>query len=74
MLASLLATLICLIVLLEAFAAYAVCAIAEHAGNHPQAYNALYQHVFLPVVAGPEKSAAVAAFETQEPVDPSAIE
>jgi hypothetical protein len=75
MLAALLAVLIGLIVLLVvAFAAYAVCSVAEHAKNHPQAYKSLYQHVFLPVVVGPEKSAEIAALEDQEPVDLSAIE
>jgi hypothetical protein len=75
MLAIVFAVLIGLIVLLAAaFAAYAVAAIAEHAKNHPQAYKALYQHVFLPVLVGPEKSAAVAALENQEPVDLSAVE
>ncbi len=75
MLAALFAVLIGLIVLLVlAFLAYALCAVAEHARNHPQAYKALYQHVFLPVVVGPEKSAAVAALDNQEPVDLSAVE
>ncbi|VTU01626.1 unnamed protein product [Gemmataceae bacterium] len=75
MLAALFAVLIGLIVLLAAaFAAYAVCCVKEHMNNCPKAAKALYDHVFLPVVLGPEKSAAVAALENQEPVDLSSVE
>ena len=63
-----------MVLLLVTFAAYAICCVAEHAKNHPQAYKLLYLHVFLPVFVGPEKSAAIAALENQEPVDLSAIE